>query len=253
LPVGQAKVVASIVLGSAGFKKYQETTGPGRGRPERPRACPFCDGERVWFDGWRQVFAVVLADGMPHRFAEGLWIKRACCGDCGTSWPLRPSFLYPHRSLEPDVAEAAALAYLSEAGATYAQVAADHGCSARSVWRWVGWIAGLVAVGELLAEAERLSGAGQAAALAPRTVPQDHTKALSAQRGRSLLAAFQTLVALAVWARAQPAPPDDPSALRVWLTVRFLTFRETHRLAPRAASPPLPGDSTGPPRLDRRA
>jgi hypothetical protein len=72
------------------------------------------------------VFAVVLADGTPHRFADGLWIKRACCADCGTSWPLRPSFLYPHRSLEPDVAEAAALAYLSEAGATYAQVAADH-------------------------------------------------------------------------------------------------------------------------------
>lgn len=244
--------MASIDLGWAGFKSYLEVIGPGRGRPERPRACPFCDGERVWFDGWRCVFAVVLADGTPHRFADGLWVQRVCCGRCGTSWPLRPSFLYPHRSLEPDVAESAALAYLGGAGSSYAEVAAAHGCSARTVWRWIGWIAGLVVVGELLAEAERLTGAGQAAALIPRTVPEDHAKARSAGRERLLLAALQALVALAVWARAQPVPPDEPSPLRAWLTARFLAFREIHRLVPRAASPPLPGDSTGPPRLHRR-
>ena len=130
--------MASIVLGGAGFKTYLEAFGPGRRCPERPRACPFCDSERVWFNGWRRVFAVVLADGTPYRFADGLWIKRACCGESDTSWPLRPSFLYPHRSLEPDVAEAAALAYLSEEDASYARVAAAHGCSARTVWRWVG-------------------------------------------------------------------------------------------------------------------
>lgn len=244
--------MASIVLGSAGIKSYQEAIGPGRRRPERPSACPFCDGERVWFDGWRRVFAVVLADGTPHRFADGLWIQRVRCRACRTSWPLRPAFLYAHRSLEPDVAEAAAVAYLSEAGATYAEVAARYGCSARTIWRWVGWIAGIVVVGERLAEAERLTGAGQAAAIVPRAVPQDHAKALSPERGRTLLAAFQALAALAVWARAQPAPPDDPSALRAWLTARFLTFREIHRFAVRAASPPLPGDSTGPPRLHGR-
>lgn len=244
--------MASIVLGSAGFKSYQEAIGPGRGRPDRPRTCPFCDSERVWFDGWRRVFAVVLADGTPHRFDDGLWIKRACCADCETSWPLRPAFLYPHRSLEPDMAEAATLAYLSEAGATYAAVAAEYGCSARTIWRWVGWIAGLVVVGELLAEAERLTGAGQAAAIVPRAVPQDHAKALSPERGRTLLAAFQALVALAVWARAQPVPPGDPSAMRTWLAARFLTFREIHRLVACSASPALPGDSTGPPRLHGR-
>ena len=88
--------------------------------------------------------------------------------------------------------------------------------------RFVGCLTGLFAVGELLAEAERLTGSGQAAALIPRAVPQDHAKALSSERDRALLSAFQALAALAVWARAQPAPPDDPSALRVWLTVRFL-------------------------------
>ena len=244
--------MASIVLGEAGFKSYQEAIGPGRGRPERPRACPFCDCERVWFDGWRQVFVVILADGRPHRFDDGLWIKRACCAECEGSWPIRPPLLYPHRSLEPDVAEAAALAYLADAGASYAQVAAAHGCSPRTVWRWVGWIAGLVVVGEILAEAERLTGDGLAAALIPRAVPQDHAKALSPERAGTLLSAFQALVALAVWARGQPIPSYDPSALRAWLAARFLAFREIHRLTAYSRSPPLPGDATGPPRLQRR-
>lgn len=241
--------MASIVLGEAGFKEYQEAIGPGRGCPDRPRACPFCDSERVWFDGWRHVFVVVLAEGATQRFDDGLWIKRACCADCETSWPIRPQFLYPHRSLEPDVAEAAAFAYLSDASATYAQVAAAHGCSPRTVWRWVGWIAGLIVIGELLAEAERLTGAGQAAALVPRAVPQDHAKALSPGRGATLLSAFQSLVALAVWARAQPAPSGDPSAMRTWLGARFLAFREIHHFPCSSASPSLPGDATGPPRL----
>ena len=249
----QAKVLASIVLGFAGFKAYLEAIGPGRGRPDRPRACPFCDGERVWYDGWRVVFCVVLADGTVHRFADGLWIQRVCCAKCRTSWPLRPPFCYPHRSLEPDVAEAAVLAYLGEASASYARVAARHGCSARSVWRWVGWIAGLVRVGDLLAEAERLTGAGQAAALIPRAVPQDHAKALSPEREQTLLRALQALVALAIWARSQPVAPEDPSALRVWLTLRFLAFRELHYLGPQRSSPLLPGDSTGPPRVHRRS
>jgi transposase-like protein len=241
--------VASIVLRTAGIKTYSGTVGPGLDRPERPSACPFCDGERVWFDGWRLVFAVVLADGTSHRFDDGLWIQRVCCARCYTSWPLRPPFLYPHRTLEPDVAEAAALAYLGEAGATYAQVAAAHGCSPRTVWRWVGWLGRLVVGGELLAEAERLTGAGQAAALIPREVPQDHAKALSPERDVTLLAAFQTLVAFAVWARSQPAPPEDSSPLRTWLSVRFLAFREIHHFPCSSVSPLLPGDATGPPRL----
>jgi hypothetical protein len=245
--------VASNLLGSAGFKAYQEAIGPGRGRPQRPRACWFCDSGRVWFDGWRQVFAVILADATPLRFADGIWVQRVCCAECGISWSLRPPFLYPHRSLEPDLAEAATLSYLAEPGATYAQVAADHGCSPRTVWRWVGWIATLATVGGLLAEATRLAGAAQAAALMPGVVPQDHAKARSPHRGNVLLAALQALVALTVWARSQQAPSHDPSPLRAWLLPRFLTCREVHRLAPRAASPPLPGDSTGPPRQDGRS
>jgi hypothetical protein len=239
--------VTSIGLGWFEFKTYAATIGPGVGRPDRPRACPFCDGARVWFDGWRLVSSIVFADGKTHRFDDGLWLQRTVCAACDRSWTLLPSFLYPSRFFEPDVVEAAGFSYLSESGATYEKVGQAFGCSASTVWRWVGWIAGLLAARPLLAEAERLSGAGQSAALMPREVPQRHAKAYSAQRGRALLDAFQGLCALLAWSRAQPTPPMDPSPLRFWLAERFQAFREVHRLTPANSSPPLEGRATGPP------
>jgi len=244
---GRPKVVASIVLNSTEFKSYREQIGPGLGRPERPAQCPLCDGVRIWFDGWRFVFCVVLADGVPHRFEDGLPLQRVKCAVCKRAWTLRPAFLYPHRGFAPDVSEAAVLSYLSRPEATYKETGQAFGSSARSVWRWVGWSAGLVKAPAVLAEAERLGGSGQSASLVPREVPQDHPKAYSPERERTLVDAFQGLVALAVWSRAQPLPPNDSSPLRFWLAERFRAFRELHRLVPRHPSPPLPVEGTGPP------
>lgn len=252
----QAKVVASIALGWSEFKSYLARIGPDLGRPDRPEGCPFCEGARVWFDGWRRVFCVVLADGKAHRFDDGLWLQRVVCGGCHVSWTLSPAFLYAHRSFEPDVVEVAGLEYLSEPASTYEKTARRHGCSARSVWRWVGWLAAVVQAGAaaLLADAERLSGAeGQSANLMPGEVPEDHVKARSPKRERTLLSAFQALCALAVWARAQPVPSLDPSPLRFWLKERFRAFREVHLLSDPHPSPRLPEDCTGPPRINGRA
>ena len=237
----------SIGLGWSEFKTYVATMGPGLGRPDRPCACSFCDGAVVWFDGWRRVFSIVIVDRETHRFDDGLWLQRVVCAACDRSWTLLPSFLYPSRSLEPDVAEAAAFVYLGEPGATYEKTGQAFGCSASTVWRWVGWIAGVLSARALLAEAERLSCAGQSAALMPREVPADHCKAYSPEREQALLDAFQGLCALLVWSRAQPAPPMDPSPLRFWLVERFRAFREVHRLTPAHSSPPLEGRPTGPP------
>lgn len=238
----------SIVLGSAEFKTYVERVGPDRERPARPGACPFCDRkDLVWFDGWRFVFCVVLLDGVVHRFDDGLPLQRVVCAACRISWTLRPAFLYPHRLFQPDVVEAAGFAYLSDPAATYERVARRHRCSPRSVWLWVSWLATVAQARALLAEAERLSGAGQSASLIPRAVPQDHEKARTPERAATLLAAFQAVCALVVWARAQPSPPLDPSPLRFWLAERFRTLREVHRLVPVVFSPGLPVDSTGPP------
>jgi hypothetical protein len=243
--------VTSIDLGWSEFKTYLAEIGPERGHPEPPRECPFCDGDRIWLDGWRVVYCVVLLDGSPHRFDEGLALQRVVCAACRRSWTLRPAFLYPHRSFQPDVVEAAGLDYLSAPAATYQKTAKDHGCSPRSVWRWVGWLAAVVQAGALLAEAEQWSRAGQSASLIPREVPQDHAKARSPGRATTLRAAFQALCALAIWCRAQLTPPADASPLRFWLVERFRAFRELHHLAEAPSSPPSPEHSTGPPRIHR--
>ena len=245
--------MASIVLGWSEFKSYVAQIGPGRRHPELPVECPFCDAELIWLNGWRVVFCVVLLDGTPYRFADGLPLQRVVCARCHVSWTLRPTLLYPHRLLQPDIVEAAGFRYLGDPAATYEETARAYGCSPRSVWRWVGWLAGVVQARALLAEAERLSRAGQSASLAPREVPQDHAKARSPGRAAVLLAAFQALCALAVWTRAQPAPPEDPSPLRFWLVGRFRAFRELYFLAGGHSSPPSPEDCTGPPRVHRRA
>ena len=245
--------MASIGLGAAEFKTYVAEVGPGRGRPERPSECPHCDGSRIWLDGWRWIWCFVLEDGSVFRFDDGLPLQRVKCAACGTSWTLRPAFLYPHRSFQPDVVEHTALAYLADPSATYAGVAEEHGCSPRSVWRWVGWLAFVVQARVLLAEAERLSGSGQSAALIPREVPQDHEKAKSAERAATLLAAYQAASALVAWSRSQPVPPPDPSPLRFWLVERLLAFRELHLLMASGPSPRSPEDATGPPRIDQGA
>lgn len=149
----------SIARAWCEFKTYGERIGPGRGRPGRPAQCVFCDGPRVWFNGWRVVWITLLVDGHPHRPGEGVGLQRVRCArrECRRSWTLRPAWLYPHRSLEPDVAEAAALTYLLDARATYTSVARMLGCAWVTVWRWVGWLARLGPPAVLLARAARLA------------------------------------------------------------------------------------------------
>ena len=233
----------TIVLNWSEINTYATIVGPGVGHPARPAACPWCSAPRVWFDGWRQVFAVVLADGSPHRFADGLAIQRVCCAACDVSWSLRPPFLYPHRTFEPDVVEAAALTYLSAPESTYDAVAAAMGSSPRSVWRWIGWLASILLPAAIVASVAQIHAATPAAAVIPREVPEDHPKARSPERSAVLLRALQGLAALAIHARALPHPPDDPSPLRFWLMARFRTFRQPMPLTPpnhQTLSPPVP-------------
>ncbi len=220
------------------FKTYCAEIGPGRGRPARPVQCPICDGDRVWFNGWRRVLITLMLDGQPHRPGEWVALQRVRCARraCRRGWTLRPAWLYPHRSLEPDLAEAAALTYLLDAQATYTSVAAAFGCSWVTVWRWVGWIGVLVTPAALVARAARLQARGGDPAMLPRAVAAS-ARARSAARARLVLQAAQVLVALALLHRAQPEPPADPSPLRWWLVTEFLAFRRiawlTRPAAPR--------------------
>ncbi|MBI3108963.1 MAG: hypothetical protein HYY95_25895 [Candidatus Rokubacteria bacterium] len=217
----------SIALAWCDFKTYCEEIGPGRGQPPRPAQCVFCDGLRVWFNGWRRVLPTLLVDGRPHRPSEWVALQRVRCarGACGRSWTLRPPWLYPHRSLEPDIAEAAALAYLLDPHTSYAAVATAVGCAWITVGRWVGWLAALVGPGTLVAAAARVGATGGAEpGLLPREVPAA-ARARSTARARTVRQAAQVLGALALLHRAQPEPPADPSPLRWWLLAEFLAFR----------------------------
>jgi len=217
--------MSRIALFGTDIKSYLESIGPGRGRPPRPGVCFKCEHRHIWYDGWRQVFCEALIDGTPVRFDDGLWLQRVACSLCWFSWTLYPPFLYPHRSFEPDLVEAAALAYLKDPAATYAETSKRYGCSLTVLWGWIGWLSRLVDPGRIVAEAVRLDSSLPAAALIPRSVPQDHPKGRSSKRQAVLLRALQVLVSIVTLARAQCIPPADPSPLRWYLTAQFLVFR----------------------------
>jgi hypothetical protein len=217
--------MSSIALLWVDIKSYMQSTGPGRGRPRRPEICLRCKHNKIWYDGWRLVFCVVLMDGAPYRFDDGLWLQRVACSLCWFSWTCRPGFLYPHRSFEPDLVETAALAYLKNPAATYADTSRRHGCSLTMLWTWIGWLSHLADPGQVVAEAVRQDPSLPAAELIPHCVSQDHAKARSPEREGILLRALQVLVAIMALARAQRVPPSDPSPLRWFLTGEFLMFR----------------------------
>jgi len=229
------------------IKTYLASVGPAVGRPPRPVACERCACARIWFDGWRIVHTIVLDDGQRRRFDDGVPIARAKCKRCEYSWPLRPPWLYPYRTFEPDIAEAAALAYLTDPAGTYAGTARLFGCGTSTVWRWVGWVTGLGEPAAVIAATVRIDSSTPAADLIPREVPQDHPKARSVARHRVLLCALQLLAALAFFARAQVHPPDDPSALRFWLVARLRTSGQVALLTRPGFSPRLENPARGPP------
>jgi hypothetical protein len=239
----------SIALPWSEFKAYVSEVGPERGRVARPAQCVFCDGERVWFNGWRQVLVTLLVDGQPHRLTDWLSLQRVRCAQlpCGRSWTLRPPWLYPHRSLEPDLAETAALTYLGDPQATYRSVAQRFGCSWITVWLWIGWLATLVTPAAVLARVARLAPHGAVPALLPRTVAAAG-RARSSRRAHAVLRAYQVLVAVAMLHRAQPEPSTDPSPLRWFLVDEFLAFRRLARLTRPGFSPAFDIARRRPPR-----
>jgi hypothetical protein len=238
--------MSSIALSWTEIKHYVESIGPGVGRPPRPDVCLRCRHNRIWFDGWRLVFCVVLIDGAPFRFDNGLWLQRVACSLCWFSWTCQPSFLYPHRSFEPDLIEAAGLAYLQDPAGTYARISKQYGCSATMLWGWIGWLAHLAEPAAIVAEAARLDPGSPAAELIPHSVPQDHPKGLSTNRESILLRALQVLVALVAWARTQSVPPSDPSPLRWFLTAQFRLFRRKALVARPGWSPAIEVVQRGP-------
>ncbi|MFC1707825.1 hypothetical protein ACFL59_13600 [Planctomycetota bacterium] len=114
----------------------------------RPASCPDCGHQRVWWDGSRRRSATVLA-GEAVAHIDGIPCRRARCAGCSYRWTLRPPGMPARRHFHLDVVARAISRYLFGSRATQEAVAEEHGCSRRTLRRWLDWVAGLAEPAEL--------------------------------------------------------------------------------------------------------
>jgi hypothetical protein len=136
-----------------------------RERPDRPPPCRVCRAPS-WWNGWRVIFPVVagLVTGVLERWE--LPLPLAKCAECRHGFTCYPDGIYPRRQYQLDVV-AGTVAAVTLGGASVAETARTTGAGSTSVRRWVGWVAKLAALSELVALAVRIdpdapAGAGLA-------------------------------------------------------------------------------------------
>jgi len=110
---------------------------------QRPRECPFCEEDRIWWNGSRERGAtaefegrVVTVDYFPCR--------RVRCARCGKSWPLLPPGLLPGRQVGLVVASRALARYLFDEEPSLETAAKESSISSRTLGRIRDWVARLV-------------------------------------------------------------------------------------------------------------
>jgi hypothetical protein len=75
----------SIALAWCDFKRYCDEIGAGREQPARPAQCVFCEGERVWFNGWRRVLPTLVVDSRRGKVASTISSRAGCGRRCQPS------------------------------------------------------------------------------------------------------------------------------------------------------------------------
>lgn len=115
------------------WRLYYETA-------QLPPQCIYCGDSRVNFNGSRKRSASVLVLTVVVFLAE-LMCRRVKCGGCHKSWTLRPPELVAHKHFQLCVVAHAVSGYLFDPAGTLSGVAAEHGCSRKTVKRWLGWTA----------------------------------------------------------------------------------------------------------------
>lgn len=179
----------------------------------RPASCVRCSAPRIRWDGTRERSASVLHEGQAHHLT-GIRCRRVDCGACGQSWTLRPPGLAPRRHHQRELIASAAAQYLFEPQATRDRVAQGHGCSRRTLGRWLVWLAGLAALSDL--QRHVLGAAGEAILPPFRAVPDLTSKARTA--GRALLErAAQVLTLIEQLGSAWAVPPPVLAPVLEWV------------------------------------
>ena len=116
----------------------------------RPQACIACGHQGcVWWDGSGLRGTSVLVDEQVVHVTD-LRYRRVKCRACGKRWALLPPGTIPRKHYQPCVVAEATGLYLFEPRASQQQVAAAHGCSRRTLGRWLRWLAALAEPAVLL-------------------------------------------------------------------------------------------------------
>lgn len=105
----------------------------------RPARCLECAHPRVHWDGFAERTATVQVDDRAVH-VTGIRCRRVRCASCHARRLLRPAGLVPRRHYQLCVVAEAASQHLF-AGDAQERVAARHGCSRRTVGRWLRWLA----------------------------------------------------------------------------------------------------------------
>jgi hypothetical protein len=123
---------------------------------DKPCCCPFCQGRRIYWNGYRERSASVIEMDRVVYLSDVL-CRRLKCADrqCKKSWTLRPPGLMPRRHYQLCVVASAARQFLFDPHSTLSSVAAAHQCCRRTVGRWLRWLSGIAKPSALI---RRLGG-----------------------------------------------------------------------------------------------
>jgi hypothetical protein len=133
---------------------------------DKPCCCPFCQGLRIYWNGYRERSSSVL-EGDQIVYLSDVVCRRVKCANrqCKKSWTLRPPGLMPRRHYQLCVVASAMRQFLFEPHSTLTSVAAAHQCCRRTVGRWLHWLAGIAKPSALI---RRLGGIPGTAVFAAR-------------------------------------------------------------------------------------
>lgn len=154
---------------------------------QRPAACIFCRGTRVWWNGRHERTASVLEDN-EVVYVTSIVQRRARCASCHDSWIVRLLKLFPGRHFQLEVVAEALSQYLFGAEMTQQRVAAWATCAVRTLRRWIDWVGSVSTPRELVARLTELAG---------QPVRLKNPMAEATQKGRS--AARRQLARTTAW------------------------------------------------------
>jgi hypothetical protein len=140
-----------------GSEEYKESWDQFFETVEKPCCCPFCQGRRIYWNGYRERSSSVI-EGDRVVYLSDVLCRRVKCANrqCKKSWTLRPPGLMPGRHYQLCVVASAARQFLFQSHSTLTWVAAAHQCCRRTLGRWLHWIAGIAKPSALIRRLSRL-------------------------------------------------------------------------------------------------